>query len=166
MSPILETERLKLRYLVQSDFQAIDAMGKDAEVMEFITFGKLKTSEENQADLDRWIGYCDGRFGVWAVINKVTEDFLGWVCLKALPNPEEIEIGWRFARSAWGRGFATEASKELMRYGFEELQLSYICAIALPENMASRRIMEKLGMSYIRNGEWYGLDLVYYRKDS
>jgi ribosomal-protein-alanine N-acetyltransferase len=101
-------------------------------------------------------------FGLWAVRFKDDPTLLGWCGLDFLDTTAEIEVGYGLARSHWGRGVSTEAARASLEFGFEHLDLDRIVAVARPENTASRHVMEKLGMKYVRNGFYYGRDLVYY----
>jgi ribosomal-protein-alanine N-acetyltransferase len=85
-------------------------------------------------------------FGRWALIHKPDKKLIGWCGLAPLDKTDEIEIGYGIAKEYWGRGLTTEAAAATIRYGFEELKLNQIVAVAMPENIASRRIMEKIGM--------------------
>lgn len=166
MLPTLETERLRLRQLSLADEPFILKMGKDPDVMRFITNGETKNAEESKADLKRWIGYGDnGKTGIWAAEVKATGAFLGWFCLKSLDDTDEIEIGYRFLKEHWGNGYATEGAKRLLQYGFEELKLERIVAVAIKENLASTRVMEKIGLSYEKEAFYYQIDVVYYAID-
>lgn len=90
------------------------------------------------------------RQGIWAVESKDTREFLGWFHLRPYGSaPEETELGYRFKRKVWGQGLATEGSLALVKRAFEELGSSIVVAIADPENGASRRVMEKVGLKYL-----------------
>ena len=87
---------------------------------------------------------------------------MGWAGLQPLSGTDEIEVGYAFERAAWGRGYATEVASAIVQWGFEELGLERIVAVASPENAGSRRVMDKLGMRYegVRPGS--GQPSVYY----
>jgi len=97
-------------------------------------------------------------FGVWAAVERSTGEFLGW--FEFYPpegrGPEEAELGYRLRRSAWGKGYATEGSRALIRKGFTELGVRRVVAETMAVNAASRRVMEKAGLSYVRtfHQEW------------
>ena len=106
-------------------------------------------------------------YGFWAVAEKNGRDFIGWFHLKpAQDDSSELELGYRLIRAAWGRGYATEGSFALVRKGFCELGARRITAIAMPSNLASIRIMEKVGMRF--ESEYVhetGYDVVRYALD-
>ena len=89
-------------------------------------------------------------------------EFTGWTCLKHLDNTDEIEIGYRYFPQFWGLGLCTEISTALLEYGFLKVGLDRIVGISNPENKASIRVLEKIGLKYERNAHYYGVDVVYY----
>jgi RimJ/RimL family protein N-acetyltransferase len=88
-------------------------------------------------------------YGRWAVHTKAENEFIGWCGLKSRPERKEIDLGYRFIRSSWGKGFATEAAYASLRYGFDKLQLDRIIGRAMPQNLASIRVLEKCGMQFL-----------------
>lgn len=84
--------------------------------------------------------------GVFATERRADGAFVGWHALKPLPTTDEIEVGYRLLPEHWGQGYATEGARALVKHGFETLGLERIVVIALPENTASLRVMEKVGM--------------------
>jgi RimJ/RimL family protein N-acetyltransferase len=133
--------------------------------MRFITgapSSRAKTQEALFKYLNRWQTH---HFGPWAVRFKDGPTLLGWCGLDFLETTPEIEVGYGLARSHWGLGVSTEAARASLEYGFEHLSLDRIVAVARPENAASRHVMEKLGMRFVKNGYFYGADLVYYEID-
>ncbi len=158
---MFETERLILRRLNETDVEAIYRMRSDADVMRFIREPQNRAESANWFELvsSRWaneqIGFC-------AIIEKSSNEFAGWCGIWKLKETGETEVGYAVAKEFWRRGYATEAAAEFLRYGFGKLNLDEIVAVARPENAASRRVMEKLGMRYDYTGEFYGRDLVHY----
>lgn len=158
---MLETERLIMRPLAESDVDEIFAMRSDEEIMRFI-----REPQGRDESFD-WIKLVSGRWndeklGFCAIIEKASNKFLGWCGVWRLKETGEIEIGYAIEKGHWGKGFATEAATAFMRYAFEELNAEKLVAVARPENAASRRVMEKLGMIYVRTGEFYKQTLVQY----
>lgn len=99
-------------------------------------------------------------FGSWPLFEKQTDVLVGAILLKPLPDHEEIEVGWHLARSAWGKGYATEAGRAAIIYGFRELGLETIYAVVDPENERSLRVCRRIGMTYEgRTTEYYKLEL-------
>ncbi|CAN5597333.1 GNAT family N-acetyltransferase [soil metagenome] len=159
---MLETKRLLLRQMNETDTNAVFAMRSDTDVMRFIRAPQIKKSEaKNWINLisSRWeaekIGFC-------AMIEKASNQFIGWCGLWRLAENGEIEVGYALFKEFWGKGYAVEASEAFLEYGFNELNLEKIVAVATPENKNSRRVMEKLGMKYDYIGNFYERDLVHY----
>ena len=160
--PTLDTGRLTLRAPNDQDYDSILRLGSDPEVMRYITYGKTQSPEEARKDLERRIQLSRGKHGYWIAEEKYTKQFVGWFTLKPLENQNDFEIGYRLLREHWGKGYATEGSKRLLQYAFHQLQLKKVLAIAMPENSASRRVMEKLGLKHRGNGTFYGVYCVIY----
>lgn len=159
---MLETKRLILRPMSDADIEPIFAMRKDENVMRFIR-EPVKKREEAK----KWIDlvsslWADEKIGFCSLVEKENGQVIGWCGLWRLKETGEIEVGYAIAREFWGKGFASEAAEAFCEYGFEELNLEKIVAVASPENTASRRVMEKLGMGYDYTGEFYGRNLVHY----
>ena len=159
---MIETERLILRKFEDSDLDDIFAMRSDHDVMRYIRQPQTDPSESA-----KWIrlissfwetegiGYC-------ALIEKATGHLVGWCGLWRLKETDEIEVGYAISKSNWGRVFATEAAAAVIGYGFKELGLGRIVAVAFPGNKASQNVMTKLGMSYVGIGVFYGNSLAQY----
>ncbi|MCO6511321.1 MAG: GNAT family N-acetyltransferase [Aridibacter famidurans] len=159
---MLETERLKIRRFEDSDVDGVHLMRSDPEVMRYIreTLKERSESAEWMRKISaRWdtdgIGYC-------ALVERSTGEFAGWCGLWQVPETGEIEVGYAIARSKWKMGYATEAAEAVVGHGFSSLGLDHIVALAYPENSASINVMQKLGMTYVETGTFYGKRLVKY----
>ena len=161
MQIFLETERLVLRRFTPDDVDNLVELDGDPQVMHFITGGRATPREEIENDLLPWfLHYYEGgdRYGFWAAIEKSTGTFLGWFHFRpgdGRPS-DEPELGYRLRRLAWGRGYATEGSRALIRKGFTELGMRRVVAYTMVVNTASRRVMEKSGLTLVRtfHQEW------------
>jgi len=162
MIPVLETTRLRLRPPSNDDLEAIYLLGSNPNVMRYISNGKTLNRIEAQSDLKNRISASQHHFGYWITELKNTREIIGWSALKPLNDTEEIEVGYRLKEEYWGKGYATEASRRLLQYGFRELNLPRIVSVALEENRASTRVMEKIGLQYERRDTFYGLECVLY----
>ncbi|HLQ45876.1 MAG TPA: GNAT family N-acetyltransferase [Planctomycetaceae bacterium] len=147
----LHTERLILREWRDADLQPFSALNADSEVMRFMP---RQLSREESDDRARRIRdhFKQHGFGLWAVEVRDGQPFVGFVGL-SVPRFETdftpcVEVGWRLARSAWGNGYATEAAKRAVTFGFNELGLTEVVSYTVPENLRSRRVMERLGMTH------------------
>lgn len=159
---MLETERLFLRPMNETDIEAVFAMRSDADVMRFI-----RTPQTKRAETESWINLVSSRWsaekiGFCSIIEKSSSNFIGWCGLWRLQETGETEVGYALFKEFWGRGFAAEAAEAFLIYGFENLALDKIVAVASPENTNSRRVMEKIGMKYDYTGKFYERDLVHY----
>ena len=155
MDIYLETERLILRRFTTDDVDNLVDLDSDPEVMRYINGGIPTPREAIEHDfLPTFLAYYQrgDRYGFWAAIEKATGDFLGWFHFRPAPDtdPDEPELGYRLKRSAWGRGYASEASRALIDKGFIEFDVRRVVASACAANIASRRIMEKVGMTLVR----------------
>jgi len=100
--------------------------------------------------------------GLWAVTERITGQFIGQGGLNYLDETGEVEVDYALARAYWGRGIATEVARASLRFGFEHLGLERIIGLAVPENIASRRVLERIGMVFVKETHLFGLDLVNY----
>jgi RimJ/RimL family protein N-acetyltransferase len=155
MEVFLETERLVLRRLTMADVDNLVELDGDPDVMHFITGGRPTPRDEIvNEDLPAFLGYYErfGCYGFWAAIEKSTGAFLGWFHFRPAEEsaPGEAELGYRLHKSAWGKGYGTEGSRALIRKGFTELGVQRVLATTMTVHIASRRVMEKAGLSLTR----------------
>lgn len=164
MKIILETERLRLRQLAEQDMEKFYELESDPEVMRYIRGGKPRSYEQVRQKLQDNIDYYQKYplFGVWAVIIKESEDFAGWVCLKHLDQTPDLEVGYRLLQKFWRKGYASEATEAVIRYGFEICHLEKIYAVAQPENIASTGVMHKIGMQALGKAFHYETEVLKY----
>ena len=145
----IRTDRLLLRRWLAADRPAFAALNADALVMEH--FPAVLTSEESDALVDRIEEhFAEHGFGLWAVEVPGAVRFAGFVGL-SIPRFDAhftpcVEIGWRLAAEVWGHGYATEAARAVLAFGFGSLELREIVSFTVPENRRSRRVMERIGM--------------------
>ena len=160
-SPLIETERLRLRLFEPQDLDELASMFSDPLVMQYVADGKPAGRDVAEKALtsviDHWrrLG-----FGRWAAEDKETRQFVGFGGLRSLFGLPEVV--YHLATAHWGKGLATELGRASLRYGFEEHRFEKIVAIAKPENAASIRVMEKIGMHYEMNTSYYDIEVVQY----
>ena len=161
MEVFIETDRLTLRRFTEADVDDLVDLDADPEVMHFITGGKPTPREtiENEI-LPHFIDYYrrfDG-YGFWPAIEKSTGKFIGWFHLRppAGRPADEPELGYRLRRSAWGQGYAAEGSRALVDKAFRDLGARRVFAETMAVHHASRSVMEKAGLHYVRtfHQEW------------
>ena len=152
---LLETERLVLRRFTQDDAAHLFDLDSDPEVMRYLTGGTPTPRRVIENDiLPQFLRY-DGRhpgFGFWAAIEQASGDFVGWFSFRPSDpaDPRQAALGFRLCRAAWGKGYATEGARALIRLGFTELGVQRVIATTYQDNAASRRVMEKAGLELTR----------------
>jgi RimJ/RimL family protein N-acetyltransferase len=155
--PVLVTERLALREFRPGDAEALYRLDSDPRVMRYIGNGSVGTRAAVVAAVTRSMRYY-GTYpglGVWPAEDRVSGEFIGWFCLKYVPDTVEVEVGYRLAPSAWGRGYATEGARGVVRHGFTDLGLSRIIGLTHPDNAASQRVLRKAGLTDAGWGNYY-----------
>ncbi|GCE45951.1 ribosomal-protein-alanine N-acetyltransferase [Thermosporothrix hazakensis] len=161
---IAETERLRVRYLRDDDFQEMHALCSDPLAMRFMGDGSTLTAEQVTTWIEKsqW-NYQDHRFGCFAVETRAERQFVGF-CGLVYPHEHQnhVEIIYAFSQPHWGKGYATEAARAVLDYGFTRCNLPRIVATIVPANTASRRIAEKLGMRFVGIVQDAGEDVAFY----
>lgn len=160
---VLETARVRLRLFRNDDLDELSRITRDPDVMRHIGSGSPLTRQETEYNLVRIIeSFLRRGFGRWAVEKKETGTLIGYCGLSYGHEEIGMELAYLFAREEWGKGLATEAAAACMRYGFEHLGLGKISALTRHENSRSRRVMERIGMRFLREGHYYGYSCVCY----
>ncbi len=157
MDSILTTKRLLLREFILADASAMYNLNSDPEVLKYTGDKAFGSVEEARVFLEKYDEYRKHGFGRWAVIRREKNDFIGWCGLKN-HNGKFVDIGFRLMRSEWNKGYAFEAAASTLTYGFKTLMLDEIIGRAASSNKASIRILEKLGMDFIRIDSLHGID--------
>jgi ribosomal-protein-alanine N-acetyltransferase len=111
------------------------------------------------AQLQHW---AEHGYGWWAVVPRGSVELIGWAGLQFLPETNETEVAYLLARPYWGRGLATEAARASLEFGFDRLDLTCIVGIVHPKNIASRRVLEKAGLSLAEQSHYFGMDCLRY----
>lgn len=155
MQYIIETPRVFIRELIPEDEEGMFGMDSDPEVHKYLG-GKHIHHRQEARDMINTIRqqYADYGIGRWAVIDKTTNDFLGWTGFKMMVDKvnghvNHYDFGYRLAQKAWGQGIATEAGKASLEYGLNTLKLKPVYAMTDVANGASRHILEKLGFKFV-----------------
>lgn len=153
MANVLQTERLLLRPFAAGDLDHLVELDADPEVMTFLTGGKPTPREVYAENLPHMMA-GRGRLDcwIWAAIEKASGDFVGWFSLRPDParGPDEAELGYRLRRAAWGQGYATEGAALMVEKAFSDFGLKRVFALTMSVNLASRRVMDKVGLTYVR----------------
>lgn len=153
MHIILETPRLILRQFKETDAPLILSLNSDPEILKYLHEPVLETIEQAEKVLqDIILPQYNNKLGRWAIHVKDGMDFIGWCGLKYRPELDEVDLGYRLIQKAWGKGFATEAAQNTLDHGLNTLQLKLITGRAHIENIASIKVLEKIGMEYLGEG--------------
>src|SRR5438477_9963515 len=150
MKMILETDRLLLREYVEDDAEALFRLNSDPDVLRFVPDKRLLNIEQaRQMLIDHPIAdYRRHGFGRGACILKSTGEQIGLAGLKYVDELGEVDVAYRLMPRYWGQGLATELALASVRYGFAALGLKRIIGLVMPENIASLRVLEKIGLRY------------------
>lgn len=163
MKKILETERIYLREFELTDAEAMFQLNDDWDVIKYTGDPAFSSEEEALEFLQNYDDYKRNGMGRWAVITKNTNQFIGWCGLKRHDNGM-VDIGFRFFKTQWGKGYATEAARATLEYGFKTLNTPEIIGRAARENQASLKVLNKLGMTFWKDDNCKGIDdSIYYR---
>jgi ribosomal-protein-alanine N-acetyltransferase len=162
MHVFLTTERLILRRFTVEDAAALFAMDGDPEVMRYVSrFPPPSVEACRERIRNRFLPFYEQypSYGFWAVVERASGNFLGWFHLKpaldylfhaeAGYQTGDVDLGYRLVRTAWGKGYATEGSRVLVRKALTELDAAQVVSVALVDNVASWRVMEKVGMTRV-----------------
>jgi RimJ/RimL family protein N-acetyltransferase len=169
----IETERLILREILPTDVEGMFELDSNPTVHQYLG-GKPIQTKQQAADVIQFIReqYRNHGIGRFAAIEKSSGDFIGWSGLKFNTGEKEVlngerdfyDIGYRFIPRYWGNGYATESSLAILDYGFKELNLKLIVGAAEIENIASNKILQKIGLKYTNDfqfeekvASWYEL---------
>ncbi|MFY0672751.1 MAG: GNAT family N-acetyltransferase [Bacteroidia bacterium] len=161
---LFSSERLNLREIGIDDASWFYKLNQDSEVMQFTGDVSFNSITETEEFLKSYITcYAKTRMGRWAISLKSNNEIIGWCGLKLHKNGE-VDLGFRIFKHQWGKGYATEAAKASIEFGFSQLNLRSIIANHQEDNKASKRVLEKLGFkqhrSFLENGKkWLGYSL-------
>lgn len=153
---VLETQRLVLRRFTEADVDSLVELDGDPRVMRYLTGGKPTPRERVQREILPAILSDYARVagcGTWAAIEKATGQFIGWFELRTAGHDDvndQAELGYRLRVSAWGQGYATEGACALINMAFTKVGLRRVYAETMAVNTASRRVMEKAGLRFVR----------------
>ena len=153
MHIIFQTPRLILRRFTEADAPLILALNSDPEIVKYVHELTLKSVEQAEKILhDIILPQYKNNLGRWAIHVKDNMDFIGWCGLKYRPELDEIDLGYRLVQKAWGKGYATESAQYTLDHGFKTLDLKLVTGRAYIENIASIKVLEKIGMDFIGEG--------------
>lgn len=159
------TERLEHRAMTVDDAEAFYALNSHPDVMRYTGEPPIGSVDECRQAILSYPDFESVGYGRWACVLKETREMIGFCGLKYLPELGETDIGYRFLPEFWGQGLATEACVACVRFGFETIGLKRILGIVLPDNAASIRVLEKIGMKPEGPAQYDGFDVLRFSID-
>jgi ribosomal-protein-alanine N-acetyltransferase len=163
MNPIVNTKRLILRAFTEADVDPMHRILNGEGVLRYFPPTDPPAHERVQRMISGLLKHWEERgYGLWAVQSQASGELIGRCGLQFLPDTGEVEVDFIFGREFWGQGFATEAARASLQYGFDELGLERVVGIAHVENKASQRVLEKLGMRRVERKQFFGIDCYLY----
>jgi len=162
--PSVETDRLRLRPLREDDIPDWERLiFADPDVTRYLPGPDITPRERAERLYRAFTGHWERNgYGIWAMTDRETGDFIGQCGLNRIPDLGETEVDYALGRHAWGRGLATEAASAVVRYAFETAGLPRLIGFVIPENVASRRVLERIGFRFETEMHYWGVDLVRY----
>ena len=161
--PTFETQRLRLRPFVHGDAFHLHQILAVEGVLRYYPSSDPPDLERVERLVARQLVHWEEHgYGWWAVDDKANEALIGWSGLQYLPDTDEIEIGYLLARPHWGQGLASEGARVGMDFGFSQLNIPTIIGIVHPENIASQRVLEKIGLVFQEEAEYFGMQCYKY----
>lgn len=159
----IQTRRLSMRPFTMNDVDALHRLWTDPQVRKYLWDDIVIPREQAVAVVESSIASFEQcGFGFWAVFTKNEGELIGFCGFRLFDDPPEVEILYGFAPAFWRQGLATEASKAMLRFGFEECGLDRIYAGADPPNAASFRVMEKCGMRFAKRMRINNIETIYH----
>jgi ribosomal-protein-alanine N-acetyltransferase len=162
-TPRVVTERLILRSFTEQDSEALHRIMNEEGLLRYFPNTRPPVPEQVERLIGRQLQHWqDHGYGWWAVELREEPGLIGWNGLQYLPETDEVEVGYLLSHANWGQGLAAEGAREGLRFGFQELGLDEIVGIVHPENWASQRVLEKLGMVRTARTEYFGMPVYRY----
>jgi [ribosomal protein S5]-alanine N-acetyltransferase len=159
-SPIIRTERLSLRLFEDKDLEDAYKLFNDPEVQKYLSPKNRRTREQLKVSLKKFANHWNERgFGILCVTKKESGEMLGYCGFQFFDETDDVEILFCIILEDWNKGFATEAAKGCIKYGFKHLKFNRIYAATDPQNLASQSVLTKLGMHYDEESSHYEMKL-------
>lgn len=160
---ILETNRLYLREITTNDAEQAYLLNLDPDVIKYTGDDAFESIEAARDFLSKYDHYKKYGFGRWGVIDKTNHEFLGWCGLKYNEDINEYDIGFRFFKKNWNKGYATESALACLDLGFNKFSMPQIIGRAAKENYASIKVLQKIGLTYWKDDELHNNEAVIYK---
>jgi ribosomal-protein-alanine N-acetyltransferase len=161
MKVFIETEKFILREILETDVEGMYALDSDPEVHKYLGNNPIASMDAALATIQHVRKQYEANgIGRWAIIDKASNEFVGWAGLKyeqnLRTNINYYDIGYRLLRKYWGKGIASEAAKVSLEYGFNQLNINEIFAAAQVDNAASNKILTNIGLKFVETFEFRG----------
>lgn len=161
--PTLRTANLTLRPIIPADAIILHRVYQTEGVLQYFPSATPPPLEK----VERFTAHQQAHwekhsYGNWGVLPDGQQEIIGWAGLQYLPELEETEVGFLLDKPFWGQGYATQAALASLEFGFTHFDLDHIIALVHPENLASRRVIEKCGMNYVDTLRLWGIELMRY----
>jgi ribosomal-protein-alanine N-acetyltransferase len=164
---VIQTLKLMLRPLEAGDAEVLHRIYQTEGVLQYFPNSAPPPLERVERFIisqhEHWEKFG---YGNWGIVPEGESQIIGWAGLQYLPELNETEVGYLLDKPFWGKGFATEAARASIQFGFGQCNLDHVIALVHPENLASRRVAEKCGMTYVDMIHLWGIDLMRHRIDS
>jgi RimJ/RimL family protein N-acetyltransferase len=157
LNQIIETDRLTLREFVVSDYKKLYELNSDSDVLKYTGDFPFNSVLDAKRFIENYSDYKRNGFGRWVVIHKGSNKFLGWCGLK-LNEENIVDIGFRFFKKEWNKGYATESAKAVLNFGFNSLGIDKIIGRTASNNVASIKVLEKLNMNFWKVADCQGIE--------
>jgi len=162
-STTLTTERLILRLFTMNDIEDLFAITNETDIFRYFPTKTGWTIEKTERSIFHQIQHWDKYgYGQMAVTLTDSGQLMGWCGLEFLPETNETEVGYLLSKAFWGKGYATEAAKESVKFGVENVGLKEIIGLTDPENIASQKVLQKCGMTFTRRQVYFGMEMFRY----
>lgn len=157
---IIPSARLSYKLMTKDDADLLFHLDQDPEVMRFLNGGRHSSMDEiNNTFIPRMESYVNGQkgWGLWQTTISSSNEYIGWILVRPMnffsdsPEYDNLELGWRFFQSSWGKGYASEAALHIKNTLAQNKDIHSFSAIAVENNLASIAVMKKIGMSYVKS---------------
>ncbi|HSJ54329.1 MAG TPA: GNAT family N-acetyltransferase [Anaerolineae bacterium] len=159
--PSIQTARLVLRPFEDADASVLHRIYQSDGVIRYFPIPSPPSLEQMQRFVARQQAHWEKHgYGNWALLPEGEAEIIGWAGLQYLPELDETEVGFLLDRPCWGKGYATEAALASLRFGFKHFPLDHIIALVHPDNLASRHVIDKCGLTYVETISLWGMELM------
>lgn len=156
--PNINAPRIHLRKLYDEDVTTLHRILTNPSVLRYFPSPSPPSLAQVQKLVERQHAHWQEHgYGWWALASRSSDELIGWCGLNFLPETDEVELKYLLAEDHWGKGIATEASQVSLKYGFTQTDIEQVIGIVHPENLASQRVLEKVGMCFIEKTNYFGM---------